>query len=492
MTPQEQSRIFESFTQADDSTTRRYGGTGLGTTISRQLVELMGGQLHLASEPGEGSRFWFDLTFEKQLSADQDISKFNLGDNRVLLVSGDTDLRKKLREHMASWGVDTTVAKNTAQAFALLMDNIHAERPYHAALVDQSTLDIDAKQFSSALRGEASIGGNLPLILIESPADSSDLIQMFKAGYASTLTKPVDKTLLFNALHATQTDITEDEGTVSLARRYSEQQALERSLRVLVAEDNAVNQKVLTKILERAGHSVDPVANGEEALDALEHSPYDVVIMDMQMPVMGGIEAAKIYNYMHRGSDRAPIIMLTANATREAREQCDAANVDAYLTKPVEARRLVDTISKLVSEAREGEVPTDPTEQPGPQTSRQADAILNTSALHDLEQIGGGRAFLNDLFEIFAADAESLLERMEAAAYTGDRHQLRELTHALKGSAGNVGAALLHDACANYLALNQPATQTFDQAFVHDIRATYEQVREAQQKYLSRDSSAAL
>ena len=440
-----QARIFDSFTQADVSTTRKYGGTGLGTTISKQLVELMEGTIGLLSTPDVGTTFWFEIEFGLQpvQPTHPDIGK--LSDINVLIVSSRSTTVQTLREHLDSWGVHYEVSRNSVTGMARLIQAADEERDFHAVLVDHAGMDIDAAQFATAILAEQSLT-NLSLFLVTGIA-ASEGEPLLKAGYASLLSSAWSKSQLFNALHSTWAERYSSTGVIRLSEHRRNEHAAS-DLRVLVAEDNATNQQVISAILARAGHETIMVENGEQALDKLETESFDLVILDMQMPVMGGIEAAKLYRYMDNGRSRAPIIILTANATAEARQECQEAGIDTYLTKPIEPRRLLETIATLTetsSPTLTARVKGASQEVEQPSITGNEDAVLNAQVLDSLFAITSDSRFLPRLIEGFIADTDELLQRMEHAIARKDYGEFRDLVHALKGSAGNIGARALYE-----------------------------------------------
>jgi len=442
-----QARIFESFTQADISTTRKYGGTGLGTTISRQLVELMNGQIGLHSQPGQGTTFWFEIEFGLQHKQSSPAPANNLKKLHVLIVGGRESFAQDVATQLDSWEVNYEVARNSATALAKLVQAAGREQDYRAALIDHAGLDINAEQFSAAVLAEPSLA-HLSMFLV-SGTHTDERETLLKGGYASLLSYPVNKSQVFNALHSI---CVEQSGGIKGVVRMSDHMRSGRSkgsIRILVAEDNATNQQVIEAILTRAGYDTTIVEDGEQALDRLETESFDLVILDMQMPVMGGIEAAKIYKFMGNGAPKAPVIILTANATAEARKECEEAGVESYLTKPIEPLLLLDRIASLITTT--GQEPSRPSVK-GVDTDIEVEnnelvdmPPLNTDVLDSLISIASDSHFIPRLIQGFIADADDLIQKMERALSLKDYGEYHDLAHALKGSAGNIGASQLFE-----------------------------------------------
>ena len=472
ISPQAQLRIFESFAQADESTTRRYGGTGLGTTIARQLVELMGGEIGVHSALGAGATFWFRVALEKQaLPEEIAADRKTLAANRVLLVSTDKESCVLLTAQLKTWAVESAVAANAAQAFSMLMQATQRNRPYHTVLVDQLHPDVYPIQFAAAARAEPSLG-QLSLVLLHAPQINVDAEQYLKAGYASVLQKPVEKRLLFNALHAAGAQQTENLEVPRLVdyHRGTDTQSLS-GLRILVAEDNATNQKVIRKILESAGHRALLVENGEQALEALERETFDLAIVDMHMPVMGGPEAIKLYRFAHPNHS-LPFLILTANATTEAREESQSVGANAFLTKPIDPQTLLTQIALLAPQAPNPQLVNRP-EAP----SFQKNAALNLTTLANLETLGQSTDFVDRLIHGFLEDTETLLGQMQQALLQQYYSQFKDLAHALKGSAGSVGAETLQQLAVGIGLLKHDELHSQASARMHDLVNAYESAR---------------
>ena len=473
-----QAKIFESFTQADSSTTRRYGGTGLGTTISKQLVELLGGRIGLESKPGEGSTFWFELPLDVRApTAAMVEDRPELAASRVLLVCGEAEACAFLERSLRSWGAQITAVANTVSAFAELVTAAQRSAAYHVVIVDEDALDIDSQQFATAARAERALRSPA-LVLIAHELEEGREEQLLDAGFASVLRAPVDKTLLFNALHAVNARGAEDSSVVRLIDRYAAEHGA-RPLQILVAEDNATNQKVLRTILERAGHRVATVENGEQALDALDGGGFDLAIVDMQMPVMGGAEAVKLHRFTVGSGRAVPFIMLTADATEDARRAAAEAHVDAFLTKPVPARLLLDTVHEVM--AQHEPVPAVGREEraEAPFAEPQPSAVLDLNTLTELELLGNGPAFVRDLIEGFLRDGEGLLAEMRSALDAGEHQRYRDAAHALKGSAGSVGAANVYEVSGRACKLPDHQMTLQGAHLLKEMRAAFDRARRA-------------
>ena len=442
ISPEARERIFERFVQADGSTTRRYGGTGLGVTISKQLVELMGGSIGVESDQGHGSTFWFELPFEiVEPSREPRAEGQTLSDSRVLLIAGDTDDSAGLMKLLTGWNVSAQRRGSLAQAIAELVNAANQHKPYDTVIVDRHEAMIDHSHLLKAVKNDRSLQ-QTPFILISQPAPNADWKQqMLDAGFSVVLETPLDKTLLFNALHSVYVSAIEDPQVAKFIEHYSRDRRFARPLEILVAEDNETNQKVVRGILEKAGHRVYLVDDGEQALDALENHRFDIALFDLQMPVMDGLEALKIYRFTHTNATNTPIVMLSADVTSEVRKECREAGAAAFLAKPIQARVLLESLHDVLGADATTMTSDDHAVESTPVTPPLTDELLDPERLRELEELGSGLDFLGELIEGFDKDVELMLQTLERAISDGATKSFREVAHALKGSAGSVGAS---------------------------------------------------
>jgi two-component system sensor histidine kinase RpfC len=364
--------------------------------------------------------------------------------------------------------------------------------PFDYILVAEQGLDMDPLAFARGVKSDPAIH-HARLILIAAGPEGAD--RSAKGGYNSVLPVPVDRAMLFSALHLSGLDAAATDPAVgSILRKHRELQRGGRRLRILVAEDNRTNQMVIARILERAGHEVVLAGNGEEALEELKSGSFDITLMDLHMPVMGGIEAAKLYRFVTRTSPRMPIVALTADATPEARAECLDAGMEACLTKPVDTARLIALLEELVSggarpsPGTEGSVP--PGEPAGPAAAPGEEECLDPRVLQELSTIGGKGDFLVRLAWTFLKGAKEKLREMEKGVADGNVEAVRKSAHALKGNSGQIGAFRLMRECDRFSGIGLAELEKRGGEYLEAVRQEFSRVRVALDDYLRGRESA--
>ena len=353
-----QATLFKPFTQADSSTTRRFGGTGLGLAISKQLVQIMGGEIGLRSEEGKGSTFWFDVRLEKQTGPEMPAPTIyfrDLFDLRVLVVDDNATNRQILRHQLFAWKMQKGSAANGYEALELLRAAATEGRPFDLALLDMQMPEMDGMTLARAIKADPAIAST-KLIILTSMGYMHAHDELKAAGVDAYLVKPVKQSRLFDCLvsvlgHAAAEHVFTKPAANAPAAPQDDDLANARHVRILIAEDNVVNQKVALAQLKGLGFAGDAVANGREVLSAIRQVPYDIIFMDCQMPEMDGYEASRLIRQAERTANinwKAPvrIIAMTANAMTGDRETCLAAGMDDYLSKPVRKAELRSALVK--------------------------------------------------------------------------------------------------------------------------------------------------
>jgi len=433
-----QPRLFQSFTQADSSTTRKYGGTGLGLAISKSLVELMGGWMGLESAPGAGSVFFFSLPLQEATERTPSPAGVDLADTRILVADDQPFSREIIQRYCQAWGMDVTVVDDGDAALARLKAARQEGRPFDLAVVEMLLPGLDGLGLARQIRADAGFDGLKLILLSERDRRQAQDLAM-KAGFDTSVSKPVRQSLLLDAISdviaeaAGKAAVSPPLPAQAVAPMDEYQAALKENRLILLAEDNPTNQKVAQLILRKLGYACHIVDNGQAALDAVGTLPYALILMDCQMPIMDGFEATRKLRQMEResGQSRLPVIALTANAMQGDREHCLSVGMDDYISKPVNGEKLREVLDRWTRRAR----------LPEPAPAGAEAAWTGGLAPLDLTRLVDdmGEEDARMILTVFLDDARGLMAQLRSALLEHRDDALR-LAHSIKGSGGNLSA----------------------------------------------------
>ncbi|MBD1862904.1 MULTISPECIES: response regulator [Trichocoleus] len=460
-------RLFQPFTQIDSSTSRQYGGTGLGLVISQRLSEMMGGRIWVDSEVGAGSTFYFSVIAQvaEDLSTSFNMRLPSLAKKRLLIVDDNATSRQNLMLQAQSWGMRARAASSATEALTWLRQG----EQFDVAVIDQQMPTTDGLTLATAIRQQQDCS-QLLLILLTTLRQSG--IERQSANFAAVLSKPVKQSHFYDALNEIFAGVpTPARSTRSSFSRFDAQIAERHPLKILLAEDNVVNQKVALHLLQQLGYRADIAANGLEVLSALRRQVYDLVLMDVQMPEMDGLTATRRICQEWSPDTRPYIIAMTANAMQGDRELCKASGMNDYVSKPIRLDTLVKALNGCPSKSqtlRSGE-------------TRSPEDVLNRQALQALQELVGENAieFLVEVIDTYLEDGAKVLQSMWMAIVQEDLDLLQQAAHSLKISSVTLGAKTLAALCEELGAIAYPNEIELARELMQHIEAEYERVKAA-------------
>ncbi|MET0080705.1 MAG: response regulator, partial [Candidatus Thiodiazotropha lotti] len=478
--------VFDRFNQVDDSITRQYGGSGLGTTISKELVELMSGQIHVQSDFGKGSRFYFDIPLPV---VDTPVNQ-EFSDIKCLIYTENKSLTKRIEYFTSRWGMNVLSTSDLHNICPLLVENEGDSSGLPILLVDGLSVEGELGEFLKYVRFGVSQDVDIVLVdLQEQRSNYEDVV----TSIVTDLTTPRQ---LFNALHAVNRKVEFPSGIIDISEAKKEHF---KKLNVLIAEDSRVNRMILEEMLKAHQMNVISAGDGDEALDLFEHHDFDLAIVDMQMPNVGGLDVIREYNTIYGLFNKIPFIVLTANVTANARKECERAGAAAYMKKPIDESELLKVIYQYTG-AEADKVADKFFTSTGNSDSRyfdeSDDGILNSQVVEKLKRLGSKEGVFEGFIHSYLGDLNTSLKHIQQAIDDNDYDRYHDESHAIKGASANIGANEVFSIAKK---TNDDSKKEFDQfgkdryqELVNATSRVERALREVLQKHTSSDPESIL
>ena len=495
--PEKQEFLFERFTQADASTTRQYGGTGLGLAISKQLAEMMGGEIGVVSE-GAGSEFWFTARFGRQAERESPTApSAEIRGVHILVVDDNATNREILKAQLAAWGVRSEESTDGASALKTLRSASDAGDPFAAAILDMGMPGMDGATLARAIKADKTLA-HTSLVLMTSLGTRGDAKEMEDIGFSAYLVKPTRQSDLFDCLAAVLAGSAMAQPERPIITRHAIREMRRGAVRILLAEDNITNQQVAIGILKKLGLRADAVANGAEAVRSLELLPYDLVLMDVQMPEMDGLDATRHIRDQHSAvrNHHIPIIAMTAHALQGDKERCLEAGMDDYVTKPVSPAALTAALERWLPQ-EPASTPAGAARAPEASASATPDSTVGDPVAPVFDRAGMMARLMDDedlaqtVIDGFLKDIPKQIEALRSYLEAGDTAAALRQAHTIKGASANVGGEALRAAAIAMENAGRVGDVEAVKARLLDIESQFGRLREAMNAFAAEQRGKA-